>query len=115
MLILSRLGRKAEAEVERETVKRLKSEQSRFAEISNALIRNPVDPQLRKEAARWLMQHGHDEEAVEWANLVLQSNPSDPAMNQLLADFYRKQGQLGLANFYEASIVRPAPEENPIR
>lgn len=105
MLILSRLGRKAEAEDERQTVERLKLEEGRFADIGKALLRNPTDSQLRSEAARWLMDHGHDEEAVDWANLVLQSNPSDPAMNRLLADYYRKKGQIGLANFYEAPLA----------
>jgi predicted Zn-dependent protease len=108
MLILSRLGRKAEAEDERQTVERLKSELGRFAEISRGLVQNPLDPQLRSEAARWLMHHGHDDEAVEWANLVLQSDPAHPAMNRLLADHYRKKGEIGLANSYEARIARPA-------
>ncbi len=108
MLILSRLGRKAEAENERQTVERLKLEESRFADIGKALLRNPTDSQLRSEAARWLMDHGHDEEAVDWANLVLQANPSDPAMNRLLADHYRKKGQIGLANFYEAPLAGAA-------
>jgi tetratricopeptide (TPR) repeat protein len=107
MLILARLGRKAEAEEERQTVERLKREHNRFGEISSALLRNPLDVHLRSEAARWLMDHGHDEEAVDWANLVLQTNPTDQAMNRLLADHYRKKGQLGLANFYEAPIARP--------
>jgi len=73
MLILSRLGRKAQAEDERQSVERLKLEESRFADIGKALLRNPTDSQLRSEAARWLMDHGHDEEAVDWANLVLQA------------------------------------------
>jgi hypothetical protein len=47
------------------------------------------------------MTHGHEQEAVEWANLVLASDPSQPAMNRLLADYYRKTGQLGLANHHE--------------
>jgi tetratricopeptide (TPR) repeat protein len=107
MLILARQGRKAEAEEERQTVERLKREQAHFGEISDRLLRNPLDLQLRSEAAQWLMEHGHDEEAVDWANLVLQTNPSDPAMNRLLANHYRKKGQLGLANFYEAPIAGP--------
>jgi tetratricopeptide (TPR) repeat protein len=107
MLILARQGRKAEAEVERQTVERLKREHARFGEISDGLLRNPLDLKLRSEAARWLMEHGHDEEAVDWANLVLQASPSDPAMNRLLADHYRKNGQIALARFYEAPIARP--------
>ena len=116
MLILSRLGKKPEAEAERQTIERLKLEEGQFADISKALLRNPLDPKLRSEAARWLMDHGHDQEAVDWANLVLQSEPTHPAMNRLLADYYRKKGQLGLANFYEAPLAgsdRPAAPGTP--
>jgi len=108
MLILARLGRKVEANAERDAVERLKDEQTHFSQISRDLLRNPLDPQLRSETARWLMEHGHEDEAVEWANLVLRSDPSHPAMNRLLADYYRKKGQLGLANFHETHAARHA-------
>jgi tetratricopeptide (TPR) repeat protein len=108
MLLLMRLGRKSEADLERQTIERLKRERARFGEISDALRENPLDPQLRSEAARWLMDHGHEEEAIDWANLVLQSDASHPEMNRMLADFYGKKGQLGLANFYKTQIARPA-------
>jgi tetratricopeptide (TPR) repeat protein len=106
MLVLSRLGRKAEADVERQRVDRLRRDQDRFGEISRALVRNPLDSKLRGEAATWLMEHGHENEAVDWANLVLQGDPTHSAMNRLLADHFRKKGQTGLANFYESQIRR---------
>ena len=60
------------------------------------------------------MTHGHEEEAIEWAELVLAANPSHPAMNRLLADYYRKSGQVGLANLHEALASPPAdPPANP--
>ena len=102
MLVLTNLGRKAEAEAEREAVERLRKDQEEFGRIRNALIGAPQDAELRGEAARWLMTHGHEEEAIEWANMVLATQPSHPAMNRLLADYYRKKGQLGLANFHQA-------------
>ncbi len=108
MLILSRSGRKAEAEVERQTVERLTRELHRFEEVKRLLLRYPLDPRLRSEAASWLMTHGHEDEAVEWANLVLQSDPTHSAMNRLLADHFRKKGEQGLANYYEAQIPRPS-------
>jgi tetratricopeptide (TPR) repeat protein len=106
MLILARLGRTSEASAERGALERLADEQKQFGQVSRDLRRNPRDPQLRSQAARWLMEHGHEEEAVEWANLVLSSQPAHPAMNRLLADYYRKKGQLGLANFHEAHAAR---------
>jgi tetratricopeptide (TPR) repeat protein len=106
MLILASLGKKVEAESERKAVEKLKDDQERFSKISRELVRNPLDSQLRGEAARWLMAHGREDEAVEWANLVLRADPSHLAMNRLLADYYRKKGQVGLANLHEASAAQ---------
>ncbi len=69
-------------------------------------MRRPLDAKLRSETASWLMEHGHEDEAVDWANLVLQGDPTHPAMNRLLADHFRKKGQPGLAKFYEAQMRR---------
>ena len=105
MLILASLGKKFEAQSENKAIERLKDDQGRFDRISQELVRKPLDVQLRCEAANWLMEHGHEDEAVEWANLVLRSDPSHAGMNRLLADFYRKKGQPGLANLHDASAA----------
>jgi tetratricopeptide (TPR) repeat protein len=102
MLLLLRQGHKREADEERLVVERIRKEQGEFTELRHRLERSPLDQQLRSQAAIWLMSHGHEEEAVDWARLVLQANPADPAMNRLLADYYRKAGNTGLANFHEA-------------
>jgi tetratricopeptide (TPR) repeat protein len=112
MLILTRLGRRAEAEAERRTVERLQKEQERFVQISRDLRTKPLDSELRAQAACWLMEHGHEDEALEWANLVLRSDPSHPALNRLLADYYRKKGQPGLANLHEARAASPFDHAN---
>jgi predicted Zn-dependent protease len=108
MLILASLGKKDEAKSECKTIERLKNDQARFDQITRELVSKPLDAQLRCEAANWLMEHGHEDEAVDWANLVLRSDPSHPGMNRLLADFYRKKGQLGRANLHEASALQHA-------
>jgi len=108
VLVLTRLGRRAEAEHERGTVERLQKEQERFVQISRELRGKPLDPELRAQAACWLMEHGHEDEAVEWANLVLRSDPSHPTLNHLLGDYYRRKGQPGLANLYEARVSSPS-------
>jgi hypothetical protein len=109
MLILLRLGKKAEADAELQAVERIRKEQAEFARISRELHRSPEDPTLRSAAARWLMDHGHEDEAVDWASLVLRADPAHRGMNRLLADHYRNKGQLGLANFYEAQ-AGPRPD-----
>jgi tetratricopeptide (TPR) repeat protein len=101
MLTLTRLGRRAEAKLEQQALKQLQKEQEQFAEIARKLRASPLNTTLRGQAACWLMEHGHEAEALEWANLVLRSEPSHPAVNRLLADYYRENGQGGLANLYE--------------
>ncbi|WP_168221906.1 tetratricopeptide repeat protein [Aquisphaera giovannonii] len=113
VLILSQLGRSREAEAERRDLERLRTEVAVFDEIGRQLERHPLDVELRGRAARWLMAHGHEAEAAEWANLVLRSAPSDPAMNRLLADYHRRRGNPGLANFHEAHAS--PPEASPGR
>src|SRR5262249_50816010 len=69
MLILLRLGKKAEADAELQVVERIRKEQAEFGRISRDLHRSPEDPSLRSAAARWLLDHGHEDEAVERAGL----------------------------------------------
>ena len=102
-----------EADDERQALERIRTDQEEFARIRSGLLASPQDPGLRSEAARWLMTHGHEEEAIDWAKLVLAAEPSHPAMNRLLADYYRKRGQQGLANFHEA--FAPPPSGRPGR
>jgi tetratricopeptide (TPR) repeat protein len=108
MLAFSGLGRRAEAQLERKAVEQLTKDQEQFAGIIRDLRTKPLDLELRTQAAFWLMEHGHEDEAVEWANLVLKSDPSHPTLNRLLAGHYRKQGQAGLANLYEARASGPS-------
>lgn len=115
MLLLLRLGKRAEADAERQVLEQVRKDQEQFTELSRQLERNPQDPALRSKAATWLMGHGHEDEAADWARLVLQANPADPAMNRLLAGYYRKAGNIGLANFHEAhaSPLREGPRPGP--
>lgn len=105
MLVLAKLGHRDQAESERRAVERIRADQKEFQRISDALLDSPVDPELRSRMARWLMAHGHEDEAVDWAKLVLADHSSDPTMNRLLADYYRRHGQTGLANFHESQAA----------
>jgi tetratricopeptide (TPR) repeat protein len=102
MLILARLGKKTEAEAEHQAVEQLRKDEADFNRLQKRLLTSPQDSRLRFEAAQWLMAHGREQEAVEWANLVLASQPADPATHRLLAAYYRSKGEVGRANFHEA-------------
>ena len=102
MLVLTQLGKKADADAEHQALDRIRKDRAEFDRISRELVKSPLDPKLRAAAAQWLMTHGHEQEAIDWANLVLAADPAHPAMNRLLADYYRKSGQIGLADLHEA-------------
>jgi predicted Zn-dependent protease len=103
---LTRLGRSDEARAEQDAAAQIKKDSERLLSIRDQLLRAPNDLALQREAARWLFEHGHGEEGLKWATLVLRAEPSDPEMNHLLADYYEKQGNPGLANSHRAS-ARP--------
>jgi tetratricopeptide (TPR) repeat protein len=108
-LALGRLGRRDEADSDRRRSEQLRREHRDMAEIAAELVRSPSDDALRCRAARWMIEHGREEEAAQWARLVLRNRPGHPEANRLLADYHRRRGELGLANFYR-SLAAPEPE-----
>jgi tetratricopeptide (TPR) repeat protein len=102
-LALGQLGRTTEAKAEQARAQELKSDNERMDQIRKGLLAVPNDRSLQSQAARWLAEHGHFEEAVAWAKRVLGAEPDHPAMNRLMADYYERQGNPGLANFYRAA------------
>ena len=69
----------------------------RFAEVIVDLNVNPRSLPLRVEAAQILFQQGLDHDAVAWLNTVLSQDIDHRQANEILADYYTKQGQLDLA------------------
>lgn len=97
---LMRLGRVDEARAEQAASKRVKEDLAHVGEIREKLIKSPRDKDLQIEAARWMFGHGHDEEGLRWAEHVLRDDAGNAEANRLLADYYRRLGNPGRANFY---------------
>lgn len=112
VVALMRLGRAAEAEAEQAASKRLKDDLVHADKIRERLIKSPHDQSLQLEAARWMFDHGHGEEGVRWAEQALRDNPGNAEANRLLADYYRRQGNPGRANFYGLQGSAGASGEN---
>jgi tetratricopeptide (TPR) repeat protein len=93
-------GAETQARQEMAITERLKAEHREMLEIRKALVNNPQDPGLRSSAAKWLLDHGHEPEALAWTQLVLRDHPRHPATCHLLASYYEKKGNTGLANYY---------------
>jgi tetratricopeptide (TPR) repeat protein len=108
-LALARLGRPAEARDEGERVARLRDDARRLGEIQQALVRDPKSPDLQAEVARWMIDHGHDEEGLRWARKALRDRPDHPASNRLMVEHHDRRGEPGLANYYRTRSAVPDP------
>lgn len=106
-------GDEAQAAVEAEATERLRKDQQKIADLRAALVERPNDADLRSEAARWLIEHGHEKEGLEWTELILTQSPGHAPTCQFLADYYARKGNAGLANYYR--ITASAPPAKPAR
>ncbi len=93
------------------TTDRLKKEHQRIADLRQSLARRPDDVDLRGEAAKWLIEHGHEKEGLEWTGLILRKRPGHPPTCRVLADYHAGRGELGLANYYRVSSTS-TPADN---
>jgi tetratricopeptide (TPR) repeat protein len=99
-------GDAAKALEENATTERLRKEHRRMNELRVKLVERPDDLALRNEAARWLLEHGHEAEGLEWTKLILSKQADHPETNALLAEYYRKRGNVGLANYYKMAAAK---------
>jgi tetratricopeptide (TPR) repeat protein len=97
---LKTAGDDARASEERVAAERLRKERQTIDELRQALIKSPADANLRYEAAKWLIEHGHEREGLEWTDLILRQKPGHPQTCRFLADYYTKKENHGLANYY---------------
>ncbi|MDX2038746.1 MAG: tetratricopeptide repeat protein [Isosphaeraceae bacterium] len=103
---LSAAGRKAEAAAENATTERLRAEQQEISNLREKLAERPNDLDLRSKVARYLIEHGHAKEGLEWTTLILASDPKHAETCRLLAEYHAKNGNPALANYYKLMIPR---------
>jgi tetratricopeptide (TPR) repeat protein len=99
-LVLARLGRDTEAKAEREAETRLRAELAQLNDLKSRVTASPRDLDLQIRVAQWMFDHGHDDGGIQWAEKVLHDRPSHTRANRLLAEYYERVGNTGLANFY---------------
>ena len=100
---LKAAGDEARSAEEAAVTERLKREQQTIVDLRKGLVERPDDVELRCEAARWLIGHGHDREGLDWARLVLRQRPGHPSACKLLAEYHEGRREFGLANFYRTA------------
>jgi tetratricopeptide (TPR) repeat protein len=99
-LLLARLGRPDEANRMRARSERLKADAAEIERLRDALVRDPNNVELQHETARWLIEHGHAEEGIRWAEQALKLRPGHRPTCLLLAEHYEEAGQPDLASYY---------------
>ena len=87
-----------------ESAERLRKELKHIDELRKSLVQRPDDLDLRSEVARWLVEHGHEEEGLDWTRLILTMKPNHPATCRFLADYHARKGNQGLANYFRSLL-----------
>jgi tetratricopeptide (TPR) repeat protein len=103
-LALARLNRHEEAQQERDRTAQLRAEHAEVNKILADLHAHPDDLSRKLDAARWLFAHEHPEEAIRWARVILEIDPLHRETNTLLAEYYDRRGEIGLANYYRLKL-----------
>lgn len=103
---LVHLGRAEEARALQERAKRLRDEIAALDELRFKLKLTPRNHDLRTKIAAWFLDHGQEAEGLRWAKTTLDVAPDHLPTNRLLADYYEKHGQPGLAAFYRLHAAK---------
>jgi predicted Zn-dependent protease len=105
-------GDDARARAETELSMRLRNEHNDLEEIRSKLLKNPDDVEIRFQIARWFLDHGRDEEGLNWSREILRQAPHHQSTHRLLAAYYDRKGNAGLSN-YHRTMAEAAQAEGP--
>ncbi|MFI5454434.1 MAG: tetratricopeptide repeat protein [Isosphaerales bacterium] len=93
-------GDEARARVELARAARLRKEHDQLVQLRFRLIKHPRDLDTRFQVAKWMMEHGHEQEGLKWTKEILRADPRHPPTHGLLAAYYDQRGDPGLANYH---------------
>ena len=72
-----------------------------------------------------MFDHGHEDEGLKWTKEILRADPRHAPTHRMLAEYYDKQGDAGLANYHRLSATADEDErrwtspghrlENPLK
>jgi tetratricopeptide (TPR) repeat protein len=104
------VGEPEKARVESERAKQLREDEARIVRLRSKIVDDPHDMASRLEVARWMLNHGHQDEGLKWTKEIFRADPHHSATHQVLADYYATHGDPGLANYHRtmASTGRDA-------
>jgi tetratricopeptide (TPR) repeat protein len=98
-------GNEEQSRAELAVAARLRKEHDEIVQLRYGVLKNPRDFAARFQVARWMMEHGHEDEGLKWTKEILRANPSHGPTHRVLADYYEKHGEAGLANYHRLSAT----------
>ena len=106
---------KLAGDLERTTVElkhaaRLRKENHEIVELRQALLRDPNNLNACFRISKWLLDHGHQDEGLSWTKEIFRRDPDHAPTHRLLAEYYDKKGDAGLANYHR--VTADANREN---
>jgi len=91
--------------VELAAASRLRKEHDQIVQLRYGVLKNPRDLGARFQVAKWMVEHGHEDEGLKWTKEILRANPRHAPTHRVLADYYGKHGEAGLANYHRLSAT----------
>lgn len=108
-LTLARLGRADDAKRDQKRMTKIKEEQAWVLSLRDEILKQPDNVRLRYELAKWMFEHGRDEEGRRWAEHILAIQPNYRPAILLMADYHERKGEIGTANYYRFRASSSSP------
>ena len=102
--ILSTLKDFVGAAEQTKAAERLRDDQQEIERFRKRLAQEPASLDVRCEIARWLTEHGHEQEGIDSTRYILSVDSKHPATCRFLIDHYTKKNNPGLANYYRTLL-----------
>jgi tetratricopeptide (TPR) repeat protein len=102
-------GDEDRARSETERAARLRQEHDEILRLRYNILQNSKDIGSRFQVAKWMLEHGHAEEGLKWTREILRADPRHAPTHRVLADYYQKHGDAGLANYHGTMASAASP------
>jgi tetratricopeptide (TPR) repeat protein len=96
-------GDNKRATIELERAARLRKENQEIVELKHVLLSDPNDLNACFRVAKWMFDHGHEDEGLSWTKEIFRREPRHVPTHRLLAEYYEKKGEAGLANYHRVT------------
>jgi len=96
-------GDDGQSRIELARAAQLRKEHDQVVQLRYGVLKNPGDLDTRFQVAKWMIEHGHEDEGLKWTKEILRADPRHGPTHRVLADYYAKHGEPGLANYHRLS------------